>query len=44
MNDFNCTSILIKLLLYADDVNAYVLGNGVNNLIYAFIFYLFISK
>ena len=35
MNDFNCKSNVIKLLLYADDITMYVSGNYVNNLICA---------
>ena len=35
MNDFNFTSNVIKLLLYADDITMYVSGNDVNNLICA---------
>ena len=35
VNYFNCTSNMIKLLLYADDITMYVSGNYVNNLICA---------
>ena len=35
MNDFNCMSNMIKLLLYADDITMYVSGNDVYNLICA---------
>ena len=35
MNDFSCTSKMIKLLLYADDITMYVSGQDVNNLIFA---------
>ena len=31
-NDFSCTSNMIKLLLYADDITMNVSGNDVNNL------------
>ena len=38
VNYFNCTSNMIKLLLYADDITYYIMyasGNYVNNLSYA---------
>ena len=37
MNDFSCTSKMIKLLLYADDItiNMYISEKDVNNLICA---------
>ena len=35
MNDFNCTSKMIKLLLYADDITMYISGKDVNSLICA---------
>ena len=34
MNDFNCTSNRIKLLLHADDITMYVSGNYVYILIF----------
>ena len=33
MNDFNCTSTLFKVLLYADDIAAYTSGDNIKNLI-----------
>ena len=35
MNDFSCTSKMIKLLLFADDIIMYISGKDVNNLICA---------
>ena len=35
MNDFNCTSNKIKLLLYADDITMYISGKDINSLICA---------
>ena len=35
MNDFSCTSKMIKLLLYADDITMYISGKDVNSLICA---------
>ena len=33
MNDFNCTSTLFKVLLYADDIAVYTSGENINALI-----------
>ena len=33
INDFKCSSNLVKLLLYADDIVVYISGKNVNNLI-----------
>ena len=33
MNDFNCTSTLFKVLLYADDIAVYTSGDNINTLI-----------
>ena len=33
INDFQCSSSLVKLLLYADDIVVYISGKNVNNLI-----------
>ena len=35
MNDFNCTSKMIKLMWYNDDITMYISGKDVNNLICA---------
>ena len=35
MNDFSCSSKMIKLLLYADDITMYISGKDVNSLICA---------
>ena len=35
MNDFSCTSKMIKLLLYADDITMYISGKDVNSFICA---------
>ena len=35
MNDFSCTSKMIKLLLFADDITMYISGKDVNSLICA---------
>ena len=35
MNDFSCTSKMIKLLLYADDITTCIFGKDVNSLICA---------